>query len=185
MSALEEYRAYVKQRQGWDQIYDVVPRKKADAVIAEFEAELSACLLQTSDAHISCRKRTADALARAEKARDALKQQAQIWAQEARTQRATVRESYQVTTGATGEPGDWHGAEPIRKLKADLAAVREEARKVQEVIDWVKCVKDGTEDEDPCDACSLYGVIDDGENCVEAALRIVQARYQPADEGGE
>lgn len=56
--------------------------------------------------------------------RDALLMQAQIQAQEMRTQRATVREIYQLCTGESGEPGDWHGAEPVRKLMAERDALR-------------------------------------------------------------
>lgn len=55
---------------------------------------------------------------------DALKLQAQIWAQEAKTQQATVRAAYQACTGATGEPGDWNGAAPIRALVAERDALR-------------------------------------------------------------
>jgi len=35
-----------------------------------------------------------------------------------------VHEIYQLCTGATGEPGDWHGAEPVRALVADAARWR-------------------------------------------------------------
>lgn len=56
-----------------------------------------------------------------------LKQQAIGNAQEMRTQKSIVREMYQVFTGATGEPGDWNGAEPARKVMAELAALREGA----------------------------------------------------------
>jgi hypothetical protein len=50
---------------------------------------------------------------RAERERDDARQQAQVHAQEARTQRATVTEMLQAATGGTGEPGDWHGAKPV------------------------------------------------------------------------
>lgn len=62
----------------------------------------------------------------------ALLREAQVWAGEARAQRATVHESYQAATGATGEPGDWNGAEPVRalaaerdRLSAELAALND------------------------------------------------------------
>lgn len=48
-----------------------------------------------------------------------LKMQAQIWKGEARAQSSTVRECYQACTGATGEPGDWHGAAPVRAVVAE------------------------------------------------------------------
>jgi hypothetical protein len=43
-----------------------------------------------------------------------LRLQAQGHAQEARGANATIAEAYQVVTGATGEPGNWNGAKPIR-----------------------------------------------------------------------
>jgi hypothetical protein len=58
-----------------------------------------------------------------EREREHLLQQAQIQAQEMRTQRAIVRDCYQAATGATGEPGDWNGAEPIRALVRDRDAL--------------------------------------------------------------
>lgn len=55
------------------------------------------------------------------------KQQAEIWAQEARAQKATVHEIYQFITGATGEPGDWNGAKPVveyvEQLREALASI--------------------------------------------------------------
>lgn len=58
-----------------------------------------------------------------------LRLEAQGHAQEARTANGTIREAYQVVTGATGEPGNWNGAEPIReeinRLKGGLRKVRE------------------------------------------------------------
>ncbi|TFH84949.1 hypothetical protein EQG41_19705 [Billgrantia azerbaijanica] len=55
-----------------------------------------------------------------------LEQEARIHAQEARTQRATVQAIYQLVTGATGEPGDWHGAEPVRELVAERDEMRDQ-----------------------------------------------------------
>ena len=57
---------------------------------------------------------------------DRLRQEAEIHAQEARTMKAIVHEAYQVATGATGEPGNWNGAQPIRDA---LERVRKEARR--------------------------------------------------------
>jgi hypothetical protein len=48
-----------------------------------------------------------------------LRNEAQIHAQESRCQTSTVHEIYQLITGATGEPGNWNGAEPVRKLIAE------------------------------------------------------------------
>lgn len=44
-----------------------------------------------------------------------LTMQAKGHAQEARTANNTIYEIYQALSGATGEPGNWHGAEPARK----------------------------------------------------------------------
>lgn len=52
----------------------------------------------------------------AEERADHLKLQAETHAQEARTAKATIHEIYQLCTGATGEPGSWNGAEPVRQL---------------------------------------------------------------------
>lgn len=51
------------------------------------------------------------------------KQQAQVWKQEARTANATIGEIYQLVTGKRGEPGNWNGAEPVRKLIAERDAL--------------------------------------------------------------
>lgn len=60
-----------------------------------------------------------------------LLQQAQIWKQEATAQRATVHEAYRVCTGNTGEPGDWNGAEPIRKLAAERDALQAKLNQIE------------------------------------------------------
>lgn len=61
---------------------------------------------------------------------DNLVMQARIHACESDTQSATVNEIYQVCTGSTGEPGNWHGAEPVRKAlkEAREKALREAAQ---------------------------------------------------------
>lgn len=63
---------------------------------------------------------------------DRLRLEAQIHAQEARTQRATVHEIYQVVTEGKGEPGDWHGARPVReafeRLRNDNTELRRQLR---------------------------------------------------------
>lgn len=53
-----------------------------------------------------------------------LKLQAQAHAHEARGANATIREIYRIVTCGTGEPGNWHGAEPVRSavnaMRADI-----------------------------------------------------------------
>jgi len=50
---------------------------------------------------------------------DAVRLEAKAHAQEARTQRSTVHEIYQLVSGSSGESGDWHGAQPVRELIAE------------------------------------------------------------------
>lgn len=58
-----------------------------------------------------------------------LKLEARCHAGEARTANATIAEAYQAVTVGTGEPGNWHGAEPI---KAELTRLREENERYRE-----------------------------------------------------
>ena len=67
-------------------------------------------------------------VARLEALVSTLRQEVQIHAQEARSQKATVHEIYQIVTGGTGEPGDWHGAEPVREYVKRLRDALESAR---------------------------------------------------------
>lgn len=55
----------------------------------------------------------------------AVKLQARIWKQEARTQAAIVRDCYQLATDATGEPGDWNGSNPVREKIVALTEARD------------------------------------------------------------
>lgn len=105
--------------------YDVVASACIDRLLADIPALLTEITrlrgLRISLVYGELREE----IARVTAERDALKQQAEIHAQEARTQRATVQEIYQLCTGATGEPGDWHGAEPVRALVAERDALRD------------------------------------------------------------
>jgi hypothetical protein len=46
----------------------------------------------------------------------------QMWKQEARAANATIAEIYQLCSGGKGEPGNWNGAEPVRRKLAELNA---------------------------------------------------------------
>ena len=71
---------------------------------------------------------------------ETLKQQAQIHAMEARTANAIIAEIYQLCTGASGEPGNWNGADPVRKLVAELEACRKDAERYRWLRDkWWFC----------------------------------------------
>jgi len=69
-----------------------------------------------------------------------LRQEAEIHAGEARAHKASLHEAYQAVTGATGEPGNWNGAEPIRAFVSTardrIAALEEELRRMQVHTKW-------------------------------------------------
>lgn len=69
---------------------------------------------------------------------DRLKLEAQIHAGEARCQTATVHECYQAASGATGERGTWHGANPVRErieaLEADRDRMRDALKRWKELL---------------------------------------------------
>jgi hypothetical protein len=67
-----------------------------------------------------------------------LKLEAQAHAQEARTANSTIAEIYQVISGASGEPGNWNGAEPVREYLAELKRQLEEAQKDAEIVDYLE-----------------------------------------------
>lgn len=59
---------------------------------------------------------------------DKLKLEAQGHAMEARGANATIGEIYQVVTKSAGEPGNWHGAKPVRDAFAALEHENAELR---------------------------------------------------------
>ena len=59
--------------------------------------------------------------------RDALRQQSEVWALEARAHKSSLHEAYQAITGATGEPGNWNGAKPIIEHVTTLQSALAEA----------------------------------------------------------
>lgn len=62
---------------------------------------------------------------------DRLRVEAQAHAMEARGANATIHEAYQAATEGKGEPGNWHGAGPIKdeltRLRSDLMQARARA----------------------------------------------------------
>lgn len=97
------------------------------------------CLSAAIAAYLSALPNTGDELvAKLTEERDSwrrvaerCKSEAEGHAMEARTANSTIYEIYQVLSGAKGEPGNWHGAEPARqyvaKAEASLASAREDA----------------------------------------------------------
>ncbi len=103
-----------------------------------------------------------------------LLQEAQIQAQEMRTHQSTVREIYQVITGNTGEPGDWNGAEPVRKLKEENERLEKMLPfsvrgKLQEVVDQ-------DTEQDTGDRADRWSVLVDANE----RLRIIIERALPS-----
>ncbi|WP_278366918.1 hypothetical protein [Marinobacter salarius] len=54
---------------------------------------------------------------------DNCEREARQWRQEARTQSATVAEIYEAVSGKKGEPGDWNGAEPVKRRIEELETI--------------------------------------------------------------
>ena len=71
--------------------------------------------------------------------REHLRMQAIEHAQEMRTQRAIVRDIYQAVSGATGEPGNWNGAEPVKQLVRQLATLTEAVMDYCDSLDKGAC----------------------------------------------
>ena len=119
-------RAYALGEKYWQQADSDFARdqRKADETQAKFNQLVESMQGWLSPAEAdNLRTR----LAEVEKQRDYAIHQAQIWKLEAASQKATVAECYQICTGATGEPGDWDGAEPVRALKAQLVEAQKDA----------------------------------------------------------
>jgi len=64
--------------------------------------------------------------------------EAQIHAQEATTANATINDIYQLISGSTGEPGNWHGAEPVREyidnVQTQIRRIRKSAKAISDDI---------------------------------------------------
>lgn len=71
-----------------------------------------------------------EAREKAESLADRLRLAAKIHAGEARGANATINEAYQAVTGGTGEPGNWNGAEPIKRALAETRASLAEAKRL-------------------------------------------------------
>lgn len=70
------------------------------------------------------------ALDRQSAAVDRMLQEAQIHACEARAANATLHEIYQICSDAKGEPGTWHGAEPVLQMRARLQRAEQALRDI-------------------------------------------------------
>jgi hypothetical protein len=68
---------------------------------------------------------------------ETLKNEAQMHAMEAKSANATINEINQFISGATGEPANWHGAQPVKDFVNDLKAQLEAAKKDTDRLDWI------------------------------------------------
>ena len=64
-----------------------------------------------------------------------LKLEAQGWAGEAKCHKSSLHKAYQAVSGATGEPGNWHGAVPIVDA---LTATRAENERLRAALGKVE-----------------------------------------------
>ena len=113
----------------YDDLASVVATVKAQqARIEELEGLQIDLSYQTEETH-ACYDKVKKLQARLENleaARDSAILQAQCWKTEAMSQKASLHAAYQHITGSTGEPADWHGANPIIEAleKAKANAIR-------------------------------------------------------------
>lgn len=76
----------------------------------------------------------ADEIKRLQGLYDRCKLEARIHAQEARTANHTIAEIYQACTGATGEPGNWNGAAPVKEaLSRALTRAAEMRERIEQL----------------------------------------------------
>jgi hypothetical protein len=113
----------VQARDSLRKLGAIAPVNSADKIIHE----LFAVLADAIDANIAQHAELVDRL----------KLEAQCHAQEARTANATLAEIYQLCSGGKGEPGNWHGAEPVRALLGQHAEL---IAKLRELLDESKAV---------------------------------------------
>jgi len=133
-SEIKALKQRVKQLEvGYDTLRTTLHRREAELAAAKAALDKSA---ELNDWYEKRCQWYSGELAAAKAKCENLKFQAEGWTQEARTQKATVHEIYQLVSGATGEHGDWHGAEPVRAYiaaaKADAERMRERIRGIED-----------------------------------------------------
>jgi chromosome segregation ATPase len=90
-----------------------------------------------------------------------LRQEAEMWAGEARCHKSTVHECYQAVTGAKGEPGNWNGAKPVVdelvRLRTRAEALEKALKPFAEIADiWAEDEPDDQRIDD--DTCVTLGM---------------------------
>lgn len=120
MTYKPEVVAWLKVTHATEDNWDIViaDRHKTEAV-TEIGNRYTIPLIRLTD-HEAARAADKARIAELEGLSERLKQEAQIHAQEARTANATIAEIYRVVSGGKGEPGNWHGSEPVRARIARL-----------------------------------------------------------------
>jgi hypothetical protein len=100
-------------------------------------SKLSGAIKEEFDADMRTIAELQKRIGELEAERDSLKLQAVAQAQEMRSHKSSLHEAYQYITGATGEPGNWNGARPIKeavdKLRQALTAERQRREAVEAI----------------------------------------------------
>lgn len=122
---------------------------------------------------------------------DRLKQEAQIHAMGSRCANATINEIYQIISGGKGEPGNWNGAEPVRRY---AEAAEAEVKRLQAEIDRKSSMPsdhrywEGRYRDEAADNEKLRGVVERAQSIVSTSIYPSwhdTARTALASTGGE
>lgn len=153
-----------------EQKADVWIGTDASALAARLEAEAAKVLkggpIWGEGETVAAIREAATTITELQDLNDRLKLEAQCHAGEARCANSTIYEIYQVLTGATGEPGNWNGAEPARKYvaaqQATITALQERIKELEGALagKWRPidtAPKDGTE-------FDVWAVNDEGQS---------------------
>ncbi len=118
--------------------YGFLYRDEDHASLPEWKEAHMAIVVEQRDMLAGLRKQLADvtrAREEAEALAERLKLEAQIHAQEARTQKATVLECYRAVTEGRGEPADWNGSRPVVEA---LASLRQQLSLSEQQVETLK-----------------------------------------------
>jgi hypothetical protein len=123
---------------------DELPPVAAEARLAECEKREAATNVALGGA-LKCCERLTEERDEARTLNARLRQEAEIWAGEARCHKSTVHECYQAVTNATGAPGNWNGARPVvdelTRLRARVEALEKALGRIAAFDDSVANAK--------------------------------------------
>ena len=167
---------------------DLIGRLDAISLLPEsaWTAAEAWTVAETCREAIAAINRASADVARLREEREALKREARVHAQEARTQRSTVHEIYQAISGATGEPASWHGAAPVvafvaesRAALADVARLTLENEKLNAgMAGATYCAYCGYRVE--LDDMAASGISEHIHTCPQHPMRAVEAERDTA-----